>query len=55
LKAIEDANGGEKVDVVLEMVGGNPFDQSLAALAPFGRLAFYGMAGREPPTPIEWE
>jgi NADPH2:quinone reductase len=52
-QAIEDANGGEKVDVVLEMVGGNPFDQSLAALAPFGRLAFYGMAGRKPPTPIE--
>lgn len=52
-QAIEDANGGEKVDIVLEMVGGSCFDQSLAALAPFGRLAFFGMAGREPPTPIE--
>ena len=52
-QAIEDANGGEKVDVVLEMVGGSAFDQSLAALAPFGRLAFFGMAGRKPPTPIE--
>lgn len=52
-EALEQANGGEKVDIVLEMVGGSCFDQSLAALAPFGRLAFFGMAGREPPTPIE--
>ena len=52
-QAIEEANGGEKVDIVLEMVGGSTFDQSLAALAPFGRLAFYGMAGRQPPTPVE--
>jgi len=50
--AIEEANGG-KVDVVLEMVGGTTFDQSLAALAPFGRLVTYGMAGRETPTPLE--
>jgi NADPH:quinone reductase len=50
--AIEEANGG-KVDVVLEMVGGSTFDGSLAALAPFGRLVFFGMAGRERPLPVD--
>ncbi len=51
-QALEDANDGRKVDVVLEMVGGEVFDQSLHALAPFGRLAFFGNAGRKPPEPI---
>lgn len=50
--AIEQANGGRRVDVVLEMVGGPTFDASLAALAPFGRLVTYGMASRRPPHPI---
>jgi NADPH:quinone reductase len=50
--AIEEANGG-KVDVVLEMVGGATFDGSLAALAPFGRVVFFGMAGRERPSPVD--
>ena len=49
--AIENANGG-KVDVVLEMVGGTTTDQSLAALAPFGRLVFFGMASRQAPAPV---
>jgi NADPH2:quinone reductase len=49
---IQEAAGG-KVDVVLEMVGGATFDASLAALAPFGRLVTYGMAGREQPTPVD--
>ena len=48
-KKVEAAGG--KVDVVLEMVGGTTFDASLAALAPFGRLVTFGMAGREQPTP----
>lgn len=52
-QALEEANGGAKVDVVLEMVGGATFDASLAALAPFGRIVCYGMAGREPPAPVE--
>ena len=52
-KALLDANGGAPVDVVLEMVGGPTFDASLAALAPFGRLATFGMAGRTPPSPID--
>jgi NADPH2:quinone reductase len=50
--ALEAANGGKKVDIVLEMVGGPTFDASLAALAPFGRLAAFGMASRTPPKPI---
>ncbi|TCO57223.1 quinone oxidoreductase family protein [Actinocrispum wychmicini] len=50
--AIIEANGGKRVDVVLEMTGGRVTDQSLVALAPFGRLAFYGMAGREEPKDV---
>ena len=50
--ALEEANGGRKVDVVLEMVGGPTFDASLAALAPVGRLATFGMASRTPPKPV---
>ena len=46
--ALEAANGGRKVDIVLEMVGGPTFEASLAALAPFGRLATFGMASRLP-------
>jgi NADPH2:quinone reductase len=52
-KAIIEANGGKRVDVVLEMTGGRVTDQSLAALAPFGRLAYYGMASREQPKDIK--
>jgi NADPH2:quinone reductase len=51
--ALRTANDGRGVDIVLEMTGGSVFDQSLAALAPFGRLVSYGMAGRIPPKPIE--
>lgn len=50
--ALEAANGGRKVDIVLEMVGGTTFDQSLAALAPFGRLATFGMASRTAPKAV---
>ena len=50
--AIEEANGG-KVDVVLEMVGGSTTDQSIAALAPFGRCVVYGMASREAPSLVD--
>jgi NADPH2:quinone reductase len=47
------ANDGAPVDIVLEMVGGPTFDASLAALAPFGRVVTYGMAGRAPAQPID--
>lgn len=51
--ALRDANGGKAVDVVLEMTGGAVFDASLAALAPFGRMATFGMASRTAPQPID--
>ncbi|MEX2195175.1 MAG: NADPH:quinone oxidoreductase family protein [Thermoleophilaceae bacterium] len=44
----EDIEG--PFDVVLEMAGGQVFEDSLNALAPFGRLVAYGIAGREPNT-----
>ena len=51
--AIREANGGRKVDVVLEMTGGRVTDQSLAALAPFGRMGFFGMASRQAPGRVD--
>src|SRR5918999_4708825 len=45
--ALREANGGNKVYVVLEMSGGQVFEGCLDALAPFGRLVTYGIAGRE--------
>jgi NADPH2:quinone reductase len=51
-EALREANNGKRVDIVLDMTGGRITDESLAALAPFGRLAFYGMANRQPPTPV---
>jgi NADPH2:quinone reductase len=45
--ALIDANGGERVDAVFEMAGGRVFEESMKALAPFGRLVTYGIASRE--------
>ena len=45
--ALIDANGGVPVDVALDAAGGRVFEQSLAALAPFGRLVTYGNSTRE--------
>jgi len=42
-----EANDGRRVDVVFEMAGGEVFEQSLNALAPFGRLVAYGNASGE--------
>ena len=50
--AIITANGGKRVDLILEMVGGQTFDKSLEALAHFGRLITYGMASRVAPTAV---
>ena len=47
------ANGGKRVNLILEMVGGKTFDDSLEILAPFGRLVTYGMASRVAPTMIQ--
>ncbi len=51
--ALRAANGGARVDVVLEMTGGPVFDASLRSLAPFGRLVTYGQASRSSPTPVD--
>ncbi len=39
-----ECNGGHHVDIVFEMAGGEVFEQSLQALARFGRLVAYGIA-----------
>jgi NADPH:quinone reductase len=39
-----EANEGKGVDIVLDSIGGDVFDQSLQALAPFGRVVTYGQA-----------
>ena len=51
--AIKTANAGKRVNIVLEMVGGKTFDESLEILAPFGRLVTYGMASRTAPSLIQ--
>jgi len=51
--AIKAANGGKRVNLILEMVGGKTFDDSLEILAPFGRLVTYGMASRVAPSMIQ--
>ena len=47
--ALIKANNGKGVDLILEMVGGSTFDQSLDALAAFGRVVTFGMASRKAP------
>jgi NADPH2:quinone reductase len=46
--ALLEANGGEPVDVILQMSGGATFDAQMDALAPFGRMVAFGIASREP-------
>ncbi|MFT4035836.1 MAG: NADPH:quinone oxidoreductase family protein [Patulibacter sp.] len=43
-----EANGGREVDVVFDMAGGEVFDRSLRALAPFGRIVVCGISSTEP-------
>jgi NADPH:quinone reductase len=42
------ANGGAAVDVVFDMSGGEIFDASYRALAPFGRIVVCGIATSQP-------
>jgi NADPH2:quinone reductase len=42
-----EANEGKPVDVVFEMSGGEVFEASYRALAPFGRIVAYGIATNE--------
>jgi NADPH2:quinone reductase len=46
-EAILEANGGEQVNAVLQMSGGEAFEQELRTLAPFGRMVTFGIASRE--------
>ncbi len=46
VERLVEANLGRPVDVVLEMAGGEVFEQSMKALAPFGRCVTYGIATR---------
>ena len=45
--AIRGANGGERVDAVLQMSGGDAFDAEMGVLAPLGRMVVFGIASRE--------
>jgi NADPH2:quinone reductase len=42
-----ECNEGRPLDVVFEMAGGESFEQSLRALAPFGRVVVCGIASGE--------
>jgi NADPH2:quinone reductase len=44
---IRAANGGQRVDAVLHMSGGDAFDAELGVLAPMGRMVVFGIASRE--------
>ena len=46
-RRLVEANGDRRVDLVLEMVGGEVFRQSLHALAPFGRIVVFGATTNE--------
>jgi len=45
--AIREVNGGERVDAVLHMSGGEAFDAEMGVLAPLGRMVVFGIASRE--------
>jgi NADPH2:quinone reductase len=46
-EAIRAANGGERVDAVLHMSGGDAFDEEMGVLAPLGRMVVFGIASRD--------
>ncbi len=47
-KRILAANDGEPVDVIFDMAGGPAFEESLRALAPFGRIVVCGISSKQP-------
>lgn len=47
LPAVKDATDGKGVELVLESVGGDVFDKSMAALRPLGRLIVFGIASAD--------
>lgn len=52
VKALTDGRG---VDVVLEMAGGDTVHQALAAMAPFGRMIFFGQSSGQKALIDPWE
>jgi NADPH2:quinone reductase len=50
---VVEANGGKRVDVILDAVGGPVFDAALEALGQFGRLVTFGAASRQVAQPVE--
>ncbi|USK30872.1 quinone oxidoreductase family protein [Metabacillus hrfriensis] len=44
-KKVLSSTGGKGTDIILEMVGGDIFKNSLKCMAPNGRLVIYGRAG----------
>ncbi len=50
LQAVRDHTHGQGVDVVVDPVGGDAFDDAIRALAPEGRLLVLGFAAGKIPT-----
>ena len=50
VEAIKDATGGQGVDAVFEMLGGEHVARSVRCLKDFGRVVVYGAASGEPAT-----
>lgn len=47
-RRIVAANDGRPVDVIFDMAGGETFEHSYRALAPFGRIVVCGISSRQP-------
>lgn len=47
LAVVKDVTDGKGVELVLESVGGDVFDKSMAALRPLGRLIVFGIASAD--------
>lgn len=50
VEKVKELTGGKGVDVALEMVGGDVFNQTVKCLAPFGRLVIFGAASGQQAT-----
>jgi NADPH2:quinone reductase len=48
-RRVRDLTGGAGADVILDGVGADTFEASLASLAPFGRLVAFGQSSGPPP------
>ncbi len=49
-KQVKELTGGKGVDIILEMVGGEIFNQNFKCLAPYGRVVIFGVASHKIPT-----